>query len=52
MAEMDADGDERISVEELCAWWADTGRGPPPPPPQLKTAQLLTRRLEAAVLDE
>ena len=45
MAEMDANGDDKVSFEELCAWWAKSGRGPPPERADKAAAKALSRRL-------
>ena len=47
MAAMDTDGDEKVSFEELCAWWAASGRGPPPERADVAAAKALSRRLLA-----
>jgi serine/threonine protein kinase/Ca2+-binding EF-hand superfamily protein len=45
MAAIDANGDDKISFEELCAWWSTSGRGAPPPRPDVAAAQAVSRRL-------
>ena len=52
MADMDTDGDELISFEELCDYWARSGRGPPPARPDVTAAKALTRHLQAQFLSE
>ena len=45
MAEIDENGDDQISFEELCTWWANSGRGPPPERDDVAAAKALSRRL-------
>ena len=45
MAEMDANGDDKVSFDELCEWWARSGRGAPPERADITAAKALTRRL-------
>ena len=45
MADMDANGDDKVSFEELCGWWARSGRGAPPERADIAAAKALTRRL-------
>ena len=45
LADMDSNGDDKVSFEELCEWWARTGRGAPPERPDVAAAKALTRRL-------
>lgn len=52
MADIDADGDEKISFAELCQWWARSGRGPPPSRPDVAAAKALTRHLQASFLSD
>lgn len=52
MAEIDADGNGTCDFEELCEWWAKSGRGKPPVRPDVAAAQALTRRLEAQYLHD
>ena len=51
MAEMDANGDDKVSFDELCDWWARTGRGAPPKRPDVAAARALTNSLLAQRLD-
>ena len=52
MAEMDANGDDKISFDELCDWWVRTGRGAPPQRPEVAAAKAITKRLEAEFLHD
>ena len=51
MADMDANGDDKVSFDELCDWWARTGRGAPPKRPDVAAARALTNSLLAQRLD-
>ena len=48
MIEMDANDDGKLSFDELCGWWAASGRGAPPQRPDVAAATALSRRLLAA----
>ena len=51
MMEMDANDDGKLSFDELCSWWASSGRGPPPKRQDIANAQALSRRLLQALDD-
>lgn len=45
MMDMDANDDGKLSFEELCEWWASSGRGAPPVRQDVAAAKALSRRL-------
>ena len=51
MMEMDTNDDGKLSFDELCSWWAASGRGAPPKRQDLANAQALSRRLLQGALE-
>ena len=51
LASIDQNNDGVVSFEELCEWWAASGRGPPPQRPDVATAKMMSKRLMSALDD-
>ena len=51
LASIDQNGDGVVGFEELCRWWAASGRGPPPQRPDVATAKMMSKRLMSALDD-
>ena len=49
MIEIDANDDGKLSFEEVCAWWAASGRGTPPQRRDVAAAKALSRRLVSQI---